>query len=71
MTVIMCMHPRCPHHRGPGGICQKPILMLNNGGDMHRGVAQPYPEAKALYTTVTNKSSTLTRRNQTWTKLKR
>lgn len=32
MTVIMCMHPRCPHHRGPGGICQKPILMLNNGG---------------------------------------
>ena len=32
MTVIICMHPRCPHHRGPGGVCKKHILMLNEGG---------------------------------------
>ncbi len=32
MTVIMCMHTRCPHHRRQGGVCKKHILMLNNGG---------------------------------------
>ena len=32
MTVIMCMHTRCPHHKRQGGVCQKSILMLNNGG---------------------------------------
>ena len=32
MTVIMCMKTGCPHHSGPGGVCKKPILMLNEDG---------------------------------------
>jgi hypothetical protein len=32
MTVIICMKTGCPHHSGPGGVCKKHILMLNEGG---------------------------------------
>lgn len=33
MTVIMCMHVGCPHHkRQHGGVCKRHILMLNEAG---------------------------------------